>query len=346
MRILYGVQATGNGHITRARTMAPEFVKQGIEVDFLFSGRDRTALFDMDAFGDYLVRRGLTFAHRAGRLQYAKTVLRNNLWQFYKDYRNLDLSAYDLVLTDFEPVSAWAARRQHKFCIGIAHQYAFYYPVPKQGENAIANMLMRHFAPVNLAIGVHWHHFNSPILPPLIAPNKYRPSVKNGRLLVYLPFEETAEVRHWLRHFDPYQFIIYTECDQEQQDANLHLKPVNRDGFLKDLAQCDGVICNAGFGLCSEAMQYGKKLLIKPLQGQMEQLSNALAAARLHLADVIDVFENQTLTRWLKKNNPEPIIFPNVASSLIHWLKSDRKRNVNELAQSLWNQVVGAPFLS
>ncbi|MBP7664242.1 MAG: glycosyltransferase, partial [Shewanella sp.] len=39
MRILYGVQGTGNGHLSRARVMAKALMKQDIEVDFLFSGR-------------------------------------------------------------------------------------------------------------------------------------------------------------------------------------------------------------------------------------------------------------------------------------------------------------------
>ena len=37
MQILYGVQGTGNGHITRARTMARALTDSSIEVDYLFS---------------------------------------------------------------------------------------------------------------------------------------------------------------------------------------------------------------------------------------------------------------------------------------------------------------------
>ncbi|MEZ9793074.1 glycosyltransferase family protein, partial [Vibrio splendidus] len=42
MKILYGVQGTGNGHIARARAMAVAFRQQNIDVDFLFSGRDQS----------------------------------------------------------------------------------------------------------------------------------------------------------------------------------------------------------------------------------------------------------------------------------------------------------------
>lgn len=39
MKILYGVQGTGNGHIARARAMSKAFESHDVQVDFLFSGR-------------------------------------------------------------------------------------------------------------------------------------------------------------------------------------------------------------------------------------------------------------------------------------------------------------------
>ncbi|HCS28312.1 MAG TPA: glycosyltransferase, partial [Spongiibacteraceae bacterium] len=51
MRILYGVQGTGNGHISRARMMARHFTLRGSKVDYLFSGRDLGRYFDMQCFG-------------------------------------------------------------------------------------------------------------------------------------------------------------------------------------------------------------------------------------------------------------------------------------------------------
>ena len=64
MNILYGVQGTGQGHISRARAMAAALHRHGVTVTWLFSGRSRQALFDMDCFGDFQHRRGLTFATR------------------------------------------------------------------------------------------------------------------------------------------------------------------------------------------------------------------------------------------------------------------------------------------
>ena len=48
MKIFYGVQGTGNGHITRARVMARELYAAGIEVDFQFTGRPAEQYFEME----------------------------------------------------------------------------------------------------------------------------------------------------------------------------------------------------------------------------------------------------------------------------------------------------------
>ena len=154
MKILYGVQATGQGHISRARAMAHAFAHYPqVEVQWLFSGRARDKLFDMEPFGDYLHRRGLTFATDSGRIRYLATVTGNNPGQFLRDVRELDLARYDLVVTDFEPVCAWAARRRGIRSIGIGHQYAFGPHTPVRGGNAPGRFIMRHFAPVDIAQG-------------------------------------------------------------------------------------------------------------------------------------------------------------------------------------------------
>lgn len=67
MKILYGVQGTGNGHIARARAMANALKAKNVDVDFLFSGREGDKYFSMEAFGDYQTRHGLTFSVNRGR---------------------------------------------------------------------------------------------------------------------------------------------------------------------------------------------------------------------------------------------------------------------------------------
>ena len=61
----------------------------------------------------------------------------------------------------------------------------------------------------------------------------------------------------------------------------------NIDGFKRDLATARGVICNTGFELISECLQWGKPVL-RPLAKQMEQLSNAAALEQLGYATTME----------------------------------------------------------
>ena len=101
MKILYAIQGTGNGHVTRAREIIPYLKKYG-EVDILISGTQ--AEVDVDAEVKYRFDGfGFVFGNKGG-VDFRETWKRFNLKQFLKDVKNLPVRDYDLVITDFEPV--------------------------------------------------------------------------------------------------------------------------------------------------------------------------------------------------------------------------------------------------
>lgn len=343
MKILYGVQGTGNGHITRARIMAKALAKVDAQVDWVFSGRAASDFFDMQAFGDYQVYRGLTFATKSGRVLYGKTLMTSNLRQLYADINKVNVEGYDYIINDFEPVSAWAARRAGKEVIGISHQNAFHYAIPKTGSNVFVEWFMRKFAPVTLPIGLHWHHFNQPILPPMVEPSHYPNQNTPGHYLVYLPFAGLDDIMPQLRQLPEYQFYVYQPVPKAFDEGHIHVRPFSREGFQKDLHSVEGVICSAGFELPSESIQLGKKLLVQPVKGQMEQQSNALALEKLGYGSVAKDLHVETLAAWLRKPGRPPVAFPDVAGALVDWLahtpdqKPDEK-SLELLQARLWQQ--------
>lgn len=339
MRILYGVQGTGNGHTTRARIMARALEAAGAQVDWVFSGREAKDYFDMDVFGQYQCYRGLTFVTRAGRVLYPQTLLSSNLKQLYADIRQLDLSGYDLVLNDFEPITAWAARRAGLPVIGLSHQAAFQHAIPKRGDHFFVRQFMRHFAPVDRAIGFHWHHFNQPILPPLVEPSHYPNECQPGHYLVYLPFADPEQTLEQLRPFSEQQFYVYQRVDKARDEGHLHIRPFCREGFQADLHRCEGVICSAGFELSSEAIQLGKKLLVQPVVGQMEQQSNALALSQLGYGAVAQMLTRDTLANWFDTPRPKPIRYPDVGTELAQWLVGGEREPFDHLQRRLWQAV-------
>ncbi|MEQ8515883.1 MAG: glycosyltransferase family protein [Chromatocurvus sp.] len=342
VKILYGVQATGNGHLSRARAMASALAARGVDVRYLFSGRDPSQLFAMQDFGGYLVRSGLSFVNEAGRIRYRKTLQSNRYLRFCRDVQSLDLGEYDVIVTDFEPVTAWAGRLRGRTVVSLGHQPAFDYAVPVADQNLASELVMRWFAPGQVRIGLHWARYAPLILPPLIHLPAQEPVRRAGKILVYLPFEDQSAVQSLLVRFHACDFFIYAPGLPFEDHGNLHLRPTSLSGFQADLQDCEGVICGAGFELASECLALGKRLLVKPQQRQMEQASNALALAELRLATCMPRLSREVIEAWLASNAFAPRIrYPDVASALADWLLAGdyASESLARLGDLLWQGV-------
>jgi len=341
LRILYGVQGTGNGHISRSREIIRHLKADGHDVKVVLSGRDPALLWDMDVFEPFVAMEGLTFSTRRGRLQYIETARRLNLFRFYADIRSFDARDVDVVITDFEPITARIARRNKVPSIGIGHQYAFRYQIPIAGFDPAAVYVIRNFAPADHCLGLHWHHFNQPILPPVIPmqlPAGLAPLA--DKVLVYLPFEEIDDIRRLLAPFGAHQFYVYHQLPGASDEGHLHWRAYARQGFLNDLAECAGVITNAGFELASEALHLGKKILVKPLDRQMEQMSNAKALAQLRLGTVMQQLDPASLDEFLADRSAPAVQYPDVARMIASWIGAGQWQDVEGLARLAWNQTV------
>ncbi len=342
MKILYGVQGTGNGHLTRARCLSKHFSAHNAQVDYVFSGRARDKYFDMEAFGDWKDYHGLTFAIKDGKIRTLKTVVDSKPIQLIRDIRSLPVNDYDVIITDFEPITAWAAKMAKRDCLGIGHQYAFNFQIPIAGDNIATRSIMRYFAPTTHSLGVHWHHFGHPILPPIVEDNHTPSEVSSGAIIVYLPFENPDNVISMLSKIGHTQFLFYGAFDGTKTVGNVTLNPISRDKFQQDLAACNGVICNAGFELSSESLNLGKKLLVKPLHGQMEQLSNGLALSQLKLGMSAHVLSVDIIEKWLAEFQPTQVRYPDVGKAIVEWILSGNYLKPSEgpetLAKTLWSQ--------
>ncbi|MFI3188920.1 glycosyltransferase [Crenothrix sp. D3] len=338
MKIFYGVQGTGNGHITRARVMAKALYAAGIDITFQFSGRPADKYFDMDIFGDYQVRTGLTFNTSKGQVNLLKTIYEAKAAEFIKDINSLDLSAYDLVISDFEPVTSWAAKKQKKMTLGIGHQYAFKYKIPRQTTDPVAEQVLKYFAPANKSIGLHWHHFGQPILPPIIETELPQPAIKN-KIVVYLPFEDPQDVIDLLTPFKDFTFHVYAPEPVISKANHILCYPLSRDGFQKSLLDCEGIISNSGFELASEALQLGKKILAKPTHGQMEQLANGAALVQLGYGHLMNNLDAAVIEQWLHSHHAVHITYPNIAKVVVQWIQDGMPDMDSNFIESVWDTV-------
>ncbi len=339
MKILYGVQGTGNGHISRARIMAKRFNELNIDVDFIFSGRPADKFFDMEVFGDYKVFQGMSFCYKDGQVDIIATLKQLQFSQLRADIKSLDLSKYDVVLNDFEPITAWAAKKQNKPSISISHQAAFLQDIPTQGAKWSDRKILKYFAPCEFNLGVHWYHFGANIIPPFIDSAGSLNAVDN-KILVYLPFESIQQIKLLLADFCDFEFYCYhPDIEENSDEEHIHLRKLSKTGFKTDLTQCSGIIANAGFELSSEALCFGKRILLKPLTGQFEQASNAYTLEMLGLANVMNRLDFEAVEQWLEQSRAGQVIFPDNPQPLINWILAGDYQNTSALLAELWQQV-------
>ena len=337
MKILYGVQGTGNGHITRARAMQQEFAKTDIQVDYLFSGRDKDDYFDMQCFGKAIYKKGLTFKVKKGKVKYVKTAIKLDIKEFKKDVKQFDASQYDLVITDFEPITARIAKKNNIAVIGLGHQYAFEYPVPQHKGDFFAKKILKYYAPAKENIALHWHHFGENILPPILEHNTDRKvSLVKNKVLVYLPFEDLQDIYKCLAPLRDYQFVIYTPKLIKSNHTHIEFQSLSREPFLDDLYSCDAVIANAGFELSSEALFLGKRILVKPISKQIEQQSNALALKKLLFGSVFYNLNTWEIKKFLELSLSVQINFPNTAKYIVDWVVAGHPKRDNHWYKKSW----------
>ncbi|MBY6213165.1 hypothetical protein KUV95_16560 [Microbulbifer agarilyticus] len=341
MKILYGVQGTGNGHISRARAMAEAFQQfPELEVQWLFSGRPPEKLFAMDVFGDYWWREGLTFVHKEGKIDQLATARQLDLRKLLKDIRELPVNDFDLVISDFEPVTAWAAKKRKCPSMGLGHQYAFDYAIPAPAFGWLPRTIMKLFAPVPLGLGMHWYHFGQPILPPIAHAHEDTVPPEQDHVLVYLPFEHALPLLQQLAQL-PQKFIVYGLPTDLPKADNITLKAPSIEGFRHDVATARAVICNSGFELIAETLTLGKPILTRPLKGQFEQEANAMALQELQLARVVKHIDALTIGRWLEEQpRGVRIDWPDVAHAIVQWISEGRTEAPQELSRRLWQGVI------
>ena len=356
MRILYGVQTTGRGHLTRARPMVAALKARGHDVRILFSGPPLDPEWLDPVFEPHTVRRGLTFVTRRGRISHLATMLQLRFGEMERDIYAFDTAGLDLIVTDYEPVTARIGWLRDIPTIGIGHLYAFAHrSVPVAGLNLFNRMVMKCFAPASIPLGLHWHHFDRPILPPTVSLDEFRrPSDGEGggdgdgdgdgeHILVYMPFESVAEVVGTLNAVRGHRFRFYCRVGTPREEGNVELRPLNRAAFVADLLACRGVIANTGFTFISEALHLGRKILTKPLTQQTEQESNALALERLGLGTVVRRLTARSVSDWADRPDPPPANYPDVLAAVADWIHRGRWQDVEELSESLWSRVSAPP---
>ena len=320
MKILYAIQGTGNGHLSRARDIIPILQQKG-ELDILVSG------IQADVELPYPVKykfKGLSFIFgKNGGIDLLATYRKSNLKQLYKEIKSLPIADYDLVINDFEPVSAWACKLKHKECIGLSHQAAVINkrsPKPKDND-LVGKAVLRHYAPVSTSYGFHFGTYDKNIFTPVIRSQvrEAKPLSKN-HYTVYLPAYSDERIIKVLGAIKNINWQVFSKhSKKEYKEKNIHIRPVNNDDFIDSFINCTGILCGAGFETPAEALYLKKKLMAIPMKGQYEQQCNAAALKTMGVPVIKSLKKKQLdkIKTWVADKQFIPVNFPNNTEKII-----------------------------
>jgi len=320
VKILYALQATGNGHIARANVLIPK-LKESAEVDVFISGQNAQLALNTKATH----HKGISlFYSKKGGLDYKKIIQKNSLTQFLKSVRSFPLDSYDLIINDFEPVTAYAAKWQHKKNIGLSHQAAVLHPkAPKPENHYFSKLILRKYAPTENALGFHFTKYDPTIYHPILreAIKTMQPTDKE-HVLVYLPSFHDENIYKVLSEIKDAEWIVFSPlCKTSKKQGNCTFFPIDEKLFMSFLAEAKGVLCGAGFEFPAEVLFLKKMLYVIPIKGQFEQYCNYLALKELGVMGSEDL-NAEKLKSWLAAEHIKKINFKDETDELIQKLIS------------------------
>lgn len=321
MKILYGVQGTGNGHITRAMEIIP-YLRQKGEVDILVSGIQSDIELPFEVKYRF---NGLSFIFgKKGGVDYWKTFVKMNSMKLLKEIKKIDVKAYDLVISDFEPVTSWAALKAKKVCIGLSNQVVTLHPLaPKpQHMDVIGKLVLQNYAPTTYNYGFHFKRLDGTVFTPIIRKEVRQLIPTNeGHYTVYLPSYDDEQIIKRLQKLDTVKWQVFSKHNKEAiESGNVSIVPIQADLFLKSMASAKGVLCNAGFGTPSEALFLKKKLMVIPMKKQIEQFCNAEMLNEMGVA-VIKKLNGDNLPKiqkWLEDDTIVAVDYPDNTEEIVN----------------------------
>lgn len=307
MKILYAIQGTGNGHLSRARDVIPALQKHG-EVDIIVSGTQSEVNLPVPINYRY---KGLSFLYnKKGGLDYWKTITHNLSLKAWKEIKSAPVEQYDLVINDFEPITAYACKMKKIPIVGMGHQASFWSektPRPAK-RDLLGEWILKNYAPAPHAIGFHFDRYDDFIYTPVVRADvrKLNPT-DEGHYTVYLPAFDEDTLLSYLNQVPNTRWHVFSKFTKTPfQRGEVMVNPVNNEKFMESFAGARGILTGAGFETPAETLYLGKKLFAVPIKGQYEQYCNAVSLEKMGIpvAWKVDKSFVDKVRKWVENGKP------------------------------------------
>lgn len=309
--IFYSMSGEGRGHATRVRAIV-EDLRTRHDVTLFAPGQAYTLLAPIFRGTDVGVHPidGLSFRYRAsGKLDYPATLLAGlrELRRFPARVdelrRIVALARPDLVITDFEPLLPRAAEKEGVPYISIDHQH-FLVECDLAGMPVASRIRA---ALMGLFTGAFYRRQATTVVSSF-----YRPPLRKGAgrdvrqvgvllgrdVLDAVPAQDDLVLAYLRR--DPAGNVLdaLESCGHpvrvygaggRRPRGMVEFLPIDRAGFVRDLARCRFLVATAGNQVVGEALHLGKPVLAIPEAGNWEQEINGFWVERMGVGRCLPV---------------------------------------------------------
>lgn len=321
MKILYSVPASGNGHIARAREILPYLKKYGT-VDVFLCG----CYYDLNLEETRYRNRGMSlFYNRSGGLNYLKSLVSVRPTGVIRQIFTLPVHRYDLVINDFEYITARACMLRKVPSVSFGHHASFRstrIPRPEK-KQWVGELVLNHFAPATCYTGLHFARYDDFIFTPVIkkAILQAEPQDK-GHITIYLSSCSPDFLMKNLSDL-PYRFEIFSRWIKNKTvNKQFSLFPPDNQTFAQSMINSSGVITGGGFETPAEALSLHKKLLIVPIRGQYEQQYNVAALEKLGVRCLKQIDEHfaDIVCQWIETDHAVSVSYTNQIPEMLEYI--------------------------
>lgn len=297
MRIVYGVQSTGRGHLARFLGLKPLFDQDRHELLIIVTGVHEPPDYFFSAVGSSRVERfrGLPMIEDGvGGVSKRRTVnaFGRHLPRLVESMRraHVQIGKFnpDVIVSDFDPITGSPLVAPGVLKIGIGHQLVLSHPDIEQVSGLKVERLSAQLVTALFTSGVDvrlgCHFYPSPkCLPPILRPELLSVVPENrGHLVVYHSFRGLlGPVLAYARRHPERPIHVYGYSSRPWGAPSNVRFETNPGRFLDDLAGCEAYVGKSGFQAISEAFYLGKKLVVQAIEGHYEAKWNA-AQLELH----------------------------------------------------------------
>lgn len=288
MKIIYGLSGQGFGHSARSRELLRHLIESGHQVKIFTYGQ---SLLLLEEYQDLIEPiPGLVLIYNGNRLSYLKTVWQNcqkislqlqkwrELKKIFADFKP------DLVITDFEPLTARLARKFKKPLISFDNQHQLIRTKIKKIEKYKKDSWVDKMI-VKIMIGSADYYLITSFF-------KTEPKYTDTFIFAPIIRREIRELNHqpedYILVYEGSDFeklipllkkikqkFVVVNSQKEGQEENIVYKKYSKIEWLELLAKAKAVIGTAGLSLLGECIYLKKPYLALPIEKQTEQIINA-----------------------------------------------------------------------